>query len=160
MEYEHLFKPQDGENEINNLRIGSEYLDHQICSCIPKRKTHYLRGSIAIQPSDKLMRLRQFDENGNEIYIDSSRRRWIQIAKITNKDFISMKCYDKEVIETGRGSSQIEVIKMSDDDLIVVSKTYNFRDIDHSGCLSHFLADILPKCLYCGSSKTFVTPNS
>ena len=165
----HLLTPGQVHNykeEIRNVEVGSKYLQNNtICKCIPKRKYHYMRNAIALTPTDKLMKMKRIDGYGNEIYIDSSRRRWYQVTEGppccpnvgplcgVRPGQIKMICYDTEVVDVSLGSTEIQVVKMSDEDLKVVSKTYNFRDPDKTDFCQHFLADIFPIFLFCGRSE-------
>lgn len=168
----HLLTPREVQNykdEIRNIQKASKYLENNTCMrCIPKRKHHNLRGTIALTPTDRLMRLHRKDGYGNEIYIDSSRRVWYQITEDSmccpqnglpcdvDDQKIKLTCYDSQIVEDSLGSSEIRAIKMSDDDLTIVSKTYNFRDPDKTNLCQHFFADILPRFLFCSKiEKTY-----
>lgn len=142
------------DNIKRNIKLAKQEFPDKFCSCIPSKSTHMIRNDIVITPNGMLKKVpqHQFSDvklRNEEIknYIDDNGLNWTVI----DKQFTTVRLvmYDDQIIQGTLGSSEILMSNPGNQSQLLITKTYNYRDKEKTSYIEHFLADILPKCLFC-----------
>ncbi len=147
--------------QIRGIIKSKSYLpdpNAKCCPLIPSRRKHKIRTSIGFLPGKDIKVIEGAYIDGRPVYQDSHGRKWKTIPCYCNCCNCSCSqtkliAHSDQMVDHCLGSTELQVIKMNDGTINCVNKTYNYRDKRKAGCWVHFLADILPICLYCSNVK-------
>lgn len=119
---------------------------------IPSKHDHITRSHCNTRPDGELIYVKNHPTRRKwRIYKDLSDREWLKVPWYFNmfhkpwayRKFIYL---DKDVLENGIGSSEVQMDKKTRE--LLDEDSYNYRDFSTVGHWRHFKADIFPVILY------------